>query len=122
MLRLCYGVPIWKYGQVQNVSSVSDPRVTLLPTHDIGVLIDATRPTVAAKRVEIETGGVVLAGTLVLIRLPPRIERHGFLQIRSAPIRRHGIAGGLLLQRGKPLLGGRVHAVVEPVIVERETE
>src|SRR2546422_6429097 len=57
---------------------------------------------------------------LVEVRPTPRIERNGFLQVRSAPVERQGLSHGLFLQRRQALFGGGVAAVVEPVVVERQ--
>src|SRR2546423_12869714 len=104
-------------------SQTAGPRPRrLFPTHDVGVLIIATGPAVATECVEIEPRTILLAGTLIRVRLPPRIERNRFLEIRSTPVYRHRIARRFLLERGEALLGRGIRAVVEPVIVERESE
>src|SRR5438034_9804884 len=59
----------------------------LLPAGDVGVLVLAARLSVATEGEEVIAGGSVLPGALVEVRPAPRIERNGFLQVRSAPVR-----------------------------------
>src|SRR6266513_4848728 len=97
-------------------------RSHLFPADDVRVLIVATGPAVATECVEIKPRRIMLARTLVRIRLTPRIERNRFLEIRSTPVCRHRVARRFLLERGEALLSRGIRAVVEPVIVECEPE
>src|SRR5438034_10323026 len=91
----------------------------LLPAGDVGVLVLAARLSVATEGEEVIAGGSVLPGALVEVRPAPRIERNGFLQVRSAPVERQGLSHGLFLQRRQALFGRGAAALLEPSSDER---
>src|SRR2546422_9754527 len=89
----------------QNVRDGRRLEGVLLPAGDVGVLVLAARLSVATEGEEVIAGGSVLPGALVEVRPAPRIERNGFLQVRSAPVERQGLSHGLFLQRRQALFG-----------------
>src|SRR5437773_11673432 len=94
----------------------------LLPAADARVLVLAARLSVATEGEEVIAGGRVLPGALVEVRPAPRIERNGFLQVRSAPVERQGLSHGLFLQRPQALFGACAAAVVEPAGADRQPD
>src|SRR5258707_2795577 len=94
----------------------------LLPTRYVGGLPFTSWLPIDAERDEVIAAGVLLPGILIDVGPSPRVERHVFAEVWSAPAR-----GPWILDWGGPECGESlprrgIPAVVEPVAIERGAE
>src|SRR2546430_5388588 len=93
-----------------------------LPGRDVGIFPAAAGLPVAPVREQVVALRVDIAGALIEVGPPPRIERYGLLEVRPAPAARLRIAGGPGTEGFEPLRARWVVVVVEAVGLEREAE
>src|SRR2546422_1562240 len=85
----------------------------------VGDAIRRTLDPVRASREEVIVFAVVLPGGPVDVGFPPRIKRHGLLEVRSLPV---GGARGRGPQGCQSLSGGRISSVVHLEQIERRAQ
>src|SRR5216684_169834 len=82
----------------------------------VGDVIRRTLDPIRASREEVIVFAVVLPGGSVDVGFPPRIKRHGPLEVRSFPV---GGARGRGPQGCQSLSGGRISSVMHLKQIER---
>src|SRR5690349_9399205 len=82
----------------------------LLPVHYVSIFTRPASLPIAAEGREIIARRIMLAGTLVRVRPPPRIIRDVTFDIRPTPVERHGLPRRHFLQGIQPLLSCRIRS------------
>src|ERR1700685_3692902 len=77
---------------------------SLLPVREVGVFVAPAGLPITPQGREVVRGLVVVPGTLVEVDAPPRVRRDIPLEVRTAPVERHGITRRLRLERAQPLI------------------